>query len=115
MRARWPWVLAVGLWLAAVGRDGFDAWVDVTTLPPLVAETSVEVVARDGRLLRAFTVAGDRWRMAVGLDGVDPDFLAMLVAYEDKRFHRHHGVDPVALLRAAGQAALNGGDRKSVV
>ena len=109
MRARWPWVLAAGLWLAAMGRDGFDAWVDATTLPPLVAETSVEVLARDGRLLRAFTVAGDRWRMAVGLDAVDPAYLAMLVAYEDKRFYRHHGVDPMALLRAAGQAALHGG------
>jgi len=109
MRARLPWALAAGLWLAALGRDGLDHWVAATVLPPLVAETSVEVLARDGRLLRAFTVSGDRWRMAVGLDGVDAGYLAMLVAYEDKRFYRHHGVDPVALLRAAGQAALHGG------
>lgn len=109
MRVRLAWALAAGLWLAAMGRDRFDAWVDATVLPPLVAETSVEVLARDGRLLRAFTVSGDRWRMAVGLDEVDPDYLAMLVAYEDKRFYRHHGVDPAALLRALVQAALHGG------
>ena len=33
---------------------------------------------------------------------------AMLVRYEDKRFWQHAGVDPLALLRAAGQALLNG-------
>ncbi len=32
----------------------------------------------------------------------------MLVAYEDKRFWEHSGVDPLALLRAAGQFAGNG-------
>jgi penicillin-binding protein 1C len=31
-----------------------------------------------------------------------------LVDYEDKRFYQHHGVDPVALLRAVGQAVWNG-------
>ena len=109
MRARPILALAAGLWLTALGRDSFDAWIDATALPPLQAETSVEVLARDGRLLRAFTVVGDRWRLAVSLDQVDPDFVAMLVGYEDKRFYDHHGVDPVALIRAAGQALLNGG------
>ena len=109
MRARGLFALAAGLWLAALGRDGFDRWVDATVLPPLRAETSVEVLARDGRLLRAFTVTGDRWRLAVSLDQVDPAFVAMLVGYEDKRFFSHPGVDPVALLRAGVQALLNGG------
>ena len=31
---------------------------------------------------------------------VDPRYLAMLIAYEDKRFRRHHGVDPLAVGRA---------------
>ena len=39
---------------------------------------------------------------------VDPRFLAMLIAYEDKRFRSHHGIDPLALLRAAWQAIRNG-------
>ena len=33
---------------------------------------------------------------------------SMLVAYEDKRFWDHDGVDPLALLRAAAQFAGNG-------
>ena len=71
-------------------------------------ETSVEVTARDGRLLRAYTVADGRWRMAVDVADVDPDFIAMLVAYEDKRFRTHAGVDVVSLTRAVAQAAWSG-------
>ena len=56
-------------------RDAFDDWVDRTDLPALVAETSVEVTARDGSLLRAFTVADGRWRLDPG--PVDPLFLQM--------------------------------------
>ena len=32
----------------------------------------------------------------------------MLLAYEDKRFESHWGVDPLALLRAMGQFATRG-------
>lgn len=87
---------------------GVERWVATTELPPLALETSVEVLAGDGRLLRAFTVADGRWRLAVALERVDPGYLAMLIAYEDRRFFRHHGVDPWALARALGQAVANG-------
>ena len=33
----------------------------------------------------------------------------MLIGYEDRRFYRHGGVDPWAILRAAGQFVLAGG------
>ena len=100
--------LAFALWAGAAARDAADRWVDATVLPPLVAETGAEVLARDGRLLRAYTVDDGRWRLAVGLDAVDPDYIAMLIRYEDKRFADHAGVDPVALLRGAGQALRRG-------
>ncbi len=108
MRARWFFLIAAALWLAAVGRDRFDQWVDATILPPLVPATSVEVVDRDGKLLRPYQVADGRWRLAVDGEQVDPQFLAMLVAYEDGRFYDHAGVDPLALLRAVGQALRYG-------
>jgi penicillin-binding protein 1C len=101
--------LAATLWLAALGRDGLDRWIDATVLPSLIPETSVQVLARDGTLLRAFTVADGRWRMGVSLDAVDPYYIEMLLAYEDQRFYRHSGVDTLALARAAGQAARRGG------
>lgn len=97
------------LMVAGAGlRDGIDRWVDATRLPPLLRETSVQVRGQDGTLLRAYTVSDGRWRLPVTLGDVDPDYVAMLVRYEDKRFHTHGGVDPVALLRAAGQAATSG-------
>ena len=108
MRARWIIVLALTLWLAALGRDRFDAWIDATVLPPLALEMSVEVLDRDGDLLRAYTVADGRWRLALPVDRVDPLYLRMLLAYEDKRFYRHAGVDPKSVIRAAVQALWNG-------
>ena len=103
-----PFILATALFLTALGRDAFDDWVDATDMPPLALETSVEMLDRNGQLLRAFTVADGRWRLQTSLDGVDPRYIEMLIAYEDKRFRQHSGVDPVAMLRAIGQAAWNG-------
>ena len=98
--------LVAVLLLGAGARDAFDDWVARTDLPPLAIDTSVEVLARDGSLLRAFTVADGRWRMTPG--AVDPLFVRMLVAYEDKRFYQHSGVDPLAMIRAALQSAWQG-------
>lgn len=107
--ARGLFALAAVLALTAGGRDAFDGWIDATALPPLIPEVGVEVLDRSGALLRAYTVADGRWRLAVGTAEVDPGYLRMLIAYEDKRFYSHHGVDPVALTRAAWQAVRHGG------
>ncbi len=101
-------ILAVALFLGAAARDRFDAWVAATDLPVLTTDYSVEVLDRDGALLRAYTVADGRWRLKVALADTDPLFVRMLLAYEDKRFYRHHGVDTRAALRAAGQALTSG-------
>lgn len=108
MRARWFITAAAGLWLAAMGRDRVDAWIDATVLPPLVVQTSVEVLDRGGHLLRAYTVADGRWRLAADLDRVDPRYIDMLLTYEDRRFRDHPGVDWRGLLRAGWQAVTNG-------
>lgn len=71
-------------------------------------ERSHSVLDSEGRLLRAFTTADGTWRFSVRPDGVDPLYLAMLTAYEDKRFFRHPGVDPLALVRAAWQWVASG-------
>lgn len=106
---RWGLIaFAVALGLAAAARDAVDAWVDATGLPPLVAAASPEVLDRDGRLLRAYTVADGRWRLAVEPGAVDPLFTEMLVEYEDRRFRMHAGVDLLALARAAGQSLAAG-------
>lgn len=105
---RWLVALALGLWTVAAVRDGLDAWIDATILPPLTIEASTEVHDRNGHLLRAYTVEDGRWRLSVDLDAVDPTYLQMLIRYEDQRFYSHAGVDLLAALRAVGQAVRHG-------
>ncbi len=100
--------LAIGLGVAAALRDAADRWVDRTILPMTLAETSVEIRDRRGELLRAYTVGDGIWRLSPDADHVDPGFVQMLVRYEDKRFRDHSGIDPLAFLRAIGQAMWNG-------
>ena len=54
-------------------------------------------------------MADGRWRLPVDArTGVDPGYLKLLFAYEDRRFYSHAGVDPLALARAAFQLATRG-------
>ena len=69
---------------------------------------STRVVDREGRLLRAYATGEGRWRLPATVADVDPRFFDLLFAYEDKRFRAHHGVDPLALVRAAFQLATSG-------
>ncbi|MEM7319279.1 MAG: penicillin-binding protein 1C [Pseudomonadota bacterium] len=94
------------LFLAAATRDAVDHWIDRTELPPVLAETSVEIRDRAGIALRYYPVEDGIWRLTPG--EVDPGFVGMLIRYEDKRFHSHSGVDPMAMLRAAAQAIRHG-------
>ena len=69
---------------------------------------SAIVADKDHRILRAFTTQDGKWRLAAQAGDVDPRYLTLLRAYEDKRFDEHWGVDPVALLRASWQWARAG-------
>ena len=98
-------VLAAALAVCLV--PGLALWRYVEQLGPLdltaAGSRSTVVLDRDGRLLRPFATPEGRWRLPVETGDVDPRYLAMLKAYEDARFERHGGVDPLALLRAAAQ------------
>jgi penicillin-binding protein 1C len=69
---------------------------------------STVIVDRDGKVLRAFTTSDGRWRLPVSAQNVDPRFIAMLLAYEDRRFQNHRGVDFKALGRATLQWMSSG-------
>ena len=64
---------------------------------------SVTVLDRNDRLLRAYAAPDGRWRLPADIKDVDPRYIGMLIAYEDKRFRSHPGVDVWALLRAGWQ------------
>jgi penicillin-binding protein 1C len=89
----------------------FVAW--AASLGPLplaqAREVSTTIVDRSGKLLRAYAMGDGRWRLPVDARAnVDPTYLKLLLAYEDRRFRAHRGVDPLALARAALQFASSG-------
>jgi penicillin-binding protein 1C len=101
----------VVLLLIVVGLFGGTAyWVASLGPPPLGKDLafSTLVVDRDGHLLRPYTTPEGRWRLPATRESVDPRYVALLVAYEDKRFDTHHGVDVLALGRAASQLLRSG-------
>ena len=73
-------------------------------LPNLKRDAATVVLARDGEPLRAFADARGVWRYPLTLDEVPSDYLQALLHFEDRRFRHHLGIDPLALLRATGQA-----------
>ncbi len=102
---------AIGLWarrgaiafalvvMVAIGLDRLDR----AFPPPLADDVALSIVVTDrgGRVLRVFPVDDGRWRLAADLDALDPRFVEALIALEDQRFAEHHGVDWLALGRAA--------------
>lgn len=67
---------------------------------PLFTEsTSYVIEDREGQLLGATVASDGQWRFPAG-DTVPEKFAQCIITYEDKRFHSHVGVDPVAMLRA---------------
>lgn len=97
-------VLAAG----AVAAVQFRALVDATPPVDLFAPTSQVVTARNGEILRAYTVGDGLWRLPVDPARVDPSYVKLLLATEDRRFREHAGVDPQALLRAGWQLLTHG-------
>lgn len=104
MRGRLITVLVLGLIFMAA----FDIWVGTTKLPDLKPATSDRVYDRNGALIAAFLTPDDYWRFDASSDDIDPIYIATLIAYEDKRFYQHNGVDIWAILRAASQFAQGG-------
>ncbi len=102
--------LFIGLAVAATTLAATGLALDRAFPPDLTRyqDRSTEVVDANGRLLRAFTTADGKWRLKATVDDVDPLYLGLLKAYEDRRFDDHWGVDPFAALRAAWQLAERG-------
>ena len=106
--------LAVACFLGLLVSAAVTAtlWREIEGFGPLdlaqAGERSPIVLDRHGELLRPYTTSQGRWRLPVGVEDVDPQFLAMLKLYEDARFDTHAGVDPLAVLRAALQIVTQG-------
>ena len=71
-------------------------------------EYSIEILDNAGERLRLYTTHDGYWRLPARSGALDPRFLKLLLAFEDKRFADHPGVDPLALGRALWQALTHG-------
>jgi len=103
--------VAISVVAGLIAAGSFVGW--VVSLGPLPLEearkVSTTIVDRNGKLLRAYAMADGRWRLPVDAKtSVDPGYLKLLLAYEDRRFWSHSGVDPLALGRAALQLGTRG-------
>ncbi len=92
-------IIAAALWVISLGPVPLEQARQISTV----------VLDRNGKLLRAYAMADGRWRLPVNTTAsVDRRYLDMLLAYEDKRFRSHAGVDFLALGRAAFQLISQG-------
>lgn len=102
---RFKQITIVLLALFAAGYAGLE--IALYRMGPVAIEASdadsVVALDRNGRLLRSFTTSDGRWRLAVEPKDVDQRYIAMLLAFEDRRFRSHPGVDAAAVARAGGQ------------
>src|SRR5436309_4628853 len=78
-------------------------WLFPLPVPGRNSPYAMVVVARDGTPLRAFPGDDHVWRHPVSLKDVSPLYLDALVAYEDRTFRWHPGINPFALVRAGFQ------------
>ncbi|MEO6602922.1 MAG: penicillin-binding protein 1C [Polyangiaceae bacterium] len=68
------------------------------------AGVSTQVLDRDGQLIREVRSREGKLSSRVTLGELSPVVVPALLAAEDARFYAHPGLDPIAMLRAVGQA-----------
>ncbi|GAB2957681.1 penicillin-binding protein 1C [Hymenobacter coalescens] len=79
-------------------------------LPPVPPYSPV-VLAADGAVLHAYLSPDQKWRLAAELRDITPTLRRALIAKEDRWFYYHPGINPVALLQAAGRNLRGTGRR----
>jgi penicillin-binding protein 1C len=94
-----------GAWLAAALTLAVLTGLALDRIFPFPMErleppAATRVLDRDGRPLRFFLAEDGMWRFPLDLEDISPELTAALIDSEDRRFHRHPGVDPLAVLRA---------------
>lgn len=101
-RALWRRASLAGLAFSAVLCVAGAVLARAVPLPErLHAEGSSIVQWRDGSTAHVFLAPDERWRIPVRASEVDPDLTTALLRLEDKRYHRHLGIDVLAIARAA--------------
>lgn len=91
-----------GLLLLLLGLD----W--TFPVPPAPLYSPI-VLAQDGSVLHAYLNPTQKWRMKTELREITPVLRAAIIEKEDRWFRWHFGVNPLALVQAAGRNAFGTG------
>jgi penicillin-binding protein 1C len=70
---------------------------------PLAPQYSPLVLAADGTVLHAYLNPTQKWRMKTELPEITPALQTAIIEKEDRYFRYHFGVNPVAIVQAAGR------------
>ena len=95
-RTKWQAGILLGGVLLALGLDR------LFPLPPAPRYSPI-VLAADGTVLHAFLNPTQKWRMKTELAEITPALQQAIIQKEDRYFHYHLGVNPLAILQAAGR------------
>ncbi|MDB5267407.1 MAG: penicillin-binding protein [Hymenobacter sp.] len=77
-------------------------------LPPAPRYSPI-VLAADGSVLHAFLNPTQKWRMKTELAEITPALQQAIINKEDRYFRYHFGVNPVAIIQAAGRNIFKSG------
>ena len=69
---------------------------------------STQITAGDGTVLHAFLSVDDKWRLYTNISEITPLLQKTLIHKEDRYFYYHPGINPFAMLRAAGRNIFTG-------
>jgi penicillin-binding protein 1C len=92
----------VGLLLLALLALALDR---LFPLPP-PPQYSPLVLAADGTVLHAYLNPTQKWRMKTELSEITPALQTAIIEKEDRYFRYHFGVNPMAIVQAAGRNLL---------
>jgi penicillin-binding protein 1C len=76
---------------------------------PLAPQYSPLVLAQDGTVLHAYLNPTQKWRMKTELAEITPALQTAIIEKEDRYFRYHFGINPVAVVQAAGRNLLGHG------
>ncbi|HWN53365.1 MAG TPA: transglycosylase domain-containing protein, partial [Xanthobacteraceae bacterium] len=95
------WGVVLAIW-SVIGFTGLFTWV-AFHLPPIQSlaipkrPPTIQINTTDGRI---FATRGEMGGAAIPINEMPTHLPNAFLAIEDRRFYRHHGIDPIGLTRA---------------
>ena len=107
---KWPWLCLAWCFLFMI-LVLCSLWIANRCYPLLLSDQQQDfasvVLDDQGYPLRAFADQQGVWRYKVDIENISDEYLLALIAYEDRYFYQHPGVNPISFLRAAWQYLIH--------